>query len=822
MSHDDGKNANGPVDSFEPLSDRSQESSLSGSDVGIWRANSGSSSGDVAWDKTHMDLGKMVANGQLGEYRIIEVLGRGGFGTVYKGRDENLGRDVAIKVITNPLEERDIKLFRREAKVIASLSKHPSVVQIYAWGEVQGHPYFVLEFVAGSASGLLDEHPSGVPATTALRIGAECAEALAYAHERGVLHRDVKPANILIEAENQRAKLADFGLARLCAGAGPDVSISLTTTGTVSGSPPFMSPEQAEGRDLDARSDVFSLGVTLYRLLSGRLPFEGQSALEIMDRIRMGKHVPLAERNPNLPTGVVAIVEKSFAHDPADRYQTAAQFASELRGALEAIEKGEEVQGPAISKRRAKTKWMLFGAAAAAALLSVTIPFLFRESIHQAPPNVAFADAKDEMEQGHYREAETLYRQALERTPADEQGLYGLGFALLNQQRAEEARQAFASIDPDSPRRKEGEAAVLAEAKPDEARPALEAAADLAYCKALLAKMDMIETKYEDVVKRLDALEPKQFYFNWQYAEALKTLGQAYYKLQDYDKASAVFGSLENVAGAADAQVVRMYLDNTRRQLDSEHKEQVHQRAERLRELLDQGYQAPTPTDLWTSRPLTYFILPADVAPRAAFTIESGVADVLPDLLAESLKITPMELVDRDIINDVLAEQELAKLVGKDGGVALRQVLGARLILRPQVRKVLDAETLTVDVVDVEKTKKFTAKANGYGQGADIEAVMQGLADDIWQQTQTNYPIQARLYANNGQPELNLGSDLGVKPGMKFQVFPEMGSFPSPGVEVTVTDALLPSIARVNVTGVEADTIPTTPDAAWFVAIQGS
>lgn len=268
-------------------------------------------------------LGKRVNN-----YRIISVLGRGGFGSVYEAVDKKLGRKAALKFLIDSSDDLHSHLFEREAKAIAALSKHPNIVQIYGWDDYKGQNYFALEYVDSSVEDLLKSSPRGLPVKMALGIAAECAEALAHAHAAEILHRDVKPANILIESETKTAKLADFGLARI-----RGVS-QKTIDGSVIGSPTFMSPEQVRGATLTKRTDIYSLGVTLYQMLCGRCPAEGDSHLKVLDAIRNNEGVPLRKRRSKLREEILAIVEKATAHEAKKRYKSADQFAKALHAAL--------------------------------------------------------------------------------------------------------------------------------------------------------------------------------------------------------------------------------------------------------------------------------------------------------------------------------------------------------------------------------------------------------------------------------------------------------------------------------------------------------
>src|SRR5437764_8378442 len=207
-----------------------------------------------------------------GRYRLGELLGRGGMSEVWSATDVELGRRVALKLLA---PNADTARFEREARAVASLT-HPNVTQLYHDGSAEGRPFMVLEYRPG---GTLEERlrsGQALPDASTARIAAEIAAGLAHAHARGVVHRDLKPANVLFDEEG-RAKLADFGIARLAAGGG-----TLTEAGTVLGTAAYISPEQATGTPATAASDVYSFGVMLYRMLTGRLPFESNDPMELV------------------------------------------------------------------------------------------------------------------------------------------------------------------------------------------------------------------------------------------------------------------------------------------------------------------------------------------------------------------------------------------------------------------------------------------------------------------------------------------------------------------------------------------------------------
>jgi serine/threonine-protein kinase len=290
---------------------------------------------------------------RLGPYEIVAPLGEGGMGEVYRARDTRLDREVAIKVL--PGSVRGVSearaRFRREALALSRLN-HPQIEMVLDLGDERGVDYIALEFVPGET--LAARVARGrVPEREAAELGAQIAEALAEAHERGVLHRDLKPANIMVTPKG-RVKVLDFGLAKLspAPGAGEDtLSVALTREGTTAGTLAYMAPEQLLGEPIDARADLYALGVVLYELTTGERPFRAAIATALTNEVLHGRLSPPRAHQPSLSARTEAVILRAMARDPSRRYQTAGEMLGELRR-LAAAPGGSEEAAAARSERR--------------------------------------------------------------------------------------------------------------------------------------------------------------------------------------------------------------------------------------------------------------------------------------------------------------------------------------------------------------------------------------------------------------------------------------------------------------------------------------
>jgi hypothetical protein len=263
--------------------------------------------------------------GRLGHYEVLENIGRGGMGVVLRAFDEKLHRVVAVKVMAPQLATNATarKRFVREARSAAAI-RNEHIIDIHAVEEANGLPYLAMEYIAGMSLQERIDRGGPLELKETLRIGMQTAAGLAAAHGQGLIHRDVKPSNILLENGVERVKITDFGLARAAAEAG------LTQTGVVAGTPQYMSPEQAEGKPVDQRSDLFSLGSVLYAMCTGRAPFRASGSIAVLKRVCEDAPSPIQESRPETPDWLVQIIDKLHAKDPGERFQSAAEVAELL------------------------------------------------------------------------------------------------------------------------------------------------------------------------------------------------------------------------------------------------------------------------------------------------------------------------------------------------------------------------------------------------------------------------------------------------------------------------------------------------------------
>ena len=300
----------------------------------------------------------LLSGVRLGRYEIRSKLGQGGMGEVYLAEDRQLGRSVAIKFLTPELiaDERANKRLMKEARAVASLD-HPHICSVYEVGEADGRSFIAMQYLEGES---LDARIKRKPLDLkeSLAIASQITDALAEAHSHGIVHRDIKPGNIMITTRGQ-AKVMDFGLAKVIQQAQvvrseAETEALLSTPGAILGTVPYMSPEQVRGEALDGRSDIFSLGVVLYEMLSGRHPFDSESVAETISAILTREPLTSARYLADIPAGFERILRKCLEKDQDRRYQSARDLLIDLRNLQRDV--GEEIGGRAVRRVHRRSK----------------------------------------------------------------------------------------------------------------------------------------------------------------------------------------------------------------------------------------------------------------------------------------------------------------------------------------------------------------------------------------------------------------------------------------------------------------------------------
>ena len=334
----------------------------------------------------------------LGHYRITERIGSGGMGVVYKALDTHLHRNVALKFLPSNIEREAHALmrFRREAQAASALN-HPNIIVIHDISREAGHDFIAMEYVSGKTLDQLIPR-SGMRLDDMLKVAVQITDALATAHAAGIIHRDLKPSNIMVD-DHGLVKILDFGLAKLVyqgIGEMEETATTVTQTGEgrIVGTPAYLSPEQAEGKPIDARSDTFSLGVMLYQMATGVRPFRGESAVSVMSAILKDSPVAPIAVNPALPPDLDRIIRRCLAKDPVRRYQTAVDLRNDLEE-LQELVKGRAGSIAVRTKRVRQVPWQFIMVAVGAVIgiAGSTMIWQYRQAKQAAPVhlNVAFS-----------------------------------------------------------------------------------------------------------------------------------------------------------------------------------------------------------------------------------------------------------------------------------------------------------------------------------------------------------------------------------------------------------------------------------------------
>ena len=360
---------------------------------------------------------------KIGKYVVEKEIGRGGMGVVYKGRDPETSEDVAIKVLPVQLANDPdfLNRFRREVQALQRLD-HPAIVRILAHGREDGSHFYAMEYVEGGSLDDILEREQKLEPLRAVQLVIEVAEALQYSHEQRIIHRDIKPANILI-TQNGKVKLTDFGIAKLTD------ATRLTATATVVGTVEYMSPEQALGSRVDHRTDIYSLGVVLYRAVTGHMPISGSNSTEIMLKLRTFQVEAPSSWQPDLPRNLSDLIMQMLEKDPTKRVPSAQALVRELNRVHSQLEAGQTGRRPtAVSDRVIRTEtrqatrsWQFLWLVAGVLCLAL-IGYCGYRAFRPVPPEERMARAEELIKVGSpgaLQEAVAELRELIRKHPTD-------------------------------------------------------------------------------------------------------------------------------------------------------------------------------------------------------------------------------------------------------------------------------------------------------------------------------------------------------------------------------------------------------------------
>ncbi len=313
---------------------------------------------------------------KLGRYEIREIVGEGAMARVYKAYDPEIDRTLAVKLLKAQLADDDQYRLRflREARAAGVLS-HPNIVTIFDVGVDGKHPYIAMEMIDGMTLGDLLRKDNQFTVKEIVEIGIQLTRALDYAHKKGIIHRDIKPGNIMLVSETNAVKVADFGICRMDDPEGGEQN-QQTQLGDVLGTPNYMSPEQVLGQKVDSRSDLFSVGVVLYKLLTNALPFEGDSVISVAYKIAKSEAPPVQALRPEIPLSLRRIVERALKKQPEKRFQTGEEFAQALIGVARELNEEESKKGT--GRIPLGIRWALMMAALVAVTMALTGTILYQ------------------------------------------------------------------------------------------------------------------------------------------------------------------------------------------------------------------------------------------------------------------------------------------------------------------------------------------------------------------------------------------------------------------------------------------------------------
>ncbi len=688
----------------------------------------------------------------LGKYRVIKQLGKGGMGDIYLAEHTQLRKLVAIKIISEELSKRPqfVNLFKREARSAAKL-QHPNIAQVFDYGEEKGKYFYVMDYIQGENLADIIDSSAPLPLKKSLEIFRQILEGLEHAHQSGILHRDIKPANILID-DSGLVKLLDFGLARSIYG-----DDSLTAAGqSPGGTPSYTSPEQRKGEPTDARTDIYSAGVTVFEMLTGEIPRDLTSP---RNRLAMELKTTLNPLQKVRASHAANVIMKCL-EDTTKRYRTAGQVLEDVQR----IERGMLQQ-----------RWVLgsvAGAAAAAAVAAVVVLTL-------APPKSLATDAVRYLEKDQFSRAAKLFTKLSAKDPSDVKSRYGLGLSYLGLGELDNAKAEFEKIARSSGRDTTADEEGLARVAfigndADEAVKLCEAAIKTGKAHSLAHvtlgdiyrlrnQLDMALEEYEEALQR----KPM---FRYQLAEAYAGLGYVLMEKGNYEKALTAVEGAEKTRGQDE--LLAFLKSQIARKDDTAERERINTLVNDLIEQANARTAVEATDETWGWKPTVLAILdlkrPGVALPRPGeyemlmFNLTRG--------LHQEKRIT---VVEREVLEALLAELRLgtSDLADPTAQLRLGKVLPAGLMVAGAVRN--DDGRLAVDVrlVETETTQLKEMFSQEQEEGENVAKFAERLAGQLAEKVRAVHPLKGAIVEHKGNTvTLDVGARHGLTTGTTMKI----------------------------------------------------
>ncbi len=641
--------------------------------------------------------------------KILNEVGRGGMGVVYRALEKSLKRIVAVKFLSPDIANNEsvAKRFKREAVLAANL-RHPNIVPVYKVDDSETPKYFTMEYVEGRSLKQLLGRDKRVDLDTGLRIAVEASEALEHAHQQNIVHRDIKPANIMLDGESGRVRVTDFGIAQDTTG---QLAEMTRTEGTSAGTPAFMSPEQNMGEKIDGRTDIFSLGTTLYRMFTGKMPYRARTMTELAVAFQKQKPEPPNRLNPDMPPALSRVIIKMMDIDRGSRY-------AEFGAVLEDLKNIGRSGG---AGRMFSRKQSLVGAGiAAAVLIAGACLFLFGNNppghngttgVNNGPGLACVINADGLLQGGDLDGAAAQYRRAW---------------------------------------------------KMEEAAPAsrADAAAGIARVASAQGKTGEALEWYR---KALD-IEP---------GNNRALLGMAVIIDRQGDHAKA-FAILEPYRNGEDPRIA-ILARQAKRSMAAGDRQQRNKRVDALVDdivaLYKKQADAPADGDAWTSRRLAVCF--TDVASVGRPSLYEGADEVLVAHLSERLIADDrFDVVSREMLDEVLAELKLSVsgLADPDAALKYGKIRTAGAMVAAKIRRTAKKQSISMKIIDTETTR-ILGYVSCDCEDVTNAAALDRLAGDVMEKLRECFPIKGMVSSVTGDTAtLNIGRAVGVEAGMVFAV----------------------------------------------------